>query len=259
MEFRRGDTAGRYDEALKYAQAGTRAHSPTPSVGAYYHVGVSAPATRRRRAIRSAFSRQRRRALVPAAARLQILLALLDLRRGRPQKPRSTESAPRRRRRPITSRSCSRARRSRRLPVRLMRPTIVASLIQRAGRRAVPRRALPGQARPRLSSSPSRGDPPERERSWTRSSRPIAGLWLTARTGRIVFMQNAAVYALRVEGAPRSTNWIALTPPGWRDGRTLAIDPFFTSIRAEPRFTQLLSRIASDVAAMRARADMSGL
>jgi hypothetical protein len=46
---------------------------------------------------------------------------------------------------------------------------------------------------------------------------------------------------------------------GWRDGRTLAIDPFFTAVRSEPRFTQLLSRIQSDVAAMRARADYSGL
>ena len=36
-------------------------------------------------------------------------------------------------------------------------------------------------------------------------------------------------------------------------------DPFFTSVRSEPRFTQLLSRIESDVAAMRARADYSAI
>jgi hypothetical protein len=46
---------------------------------------------------------------------------------------------------------------------------------------------------------------------------------------------------------------------GWRDGRTLAIDPLFAAMRSEPRFTQLLSRIASDVAVMRAGADYSGL
>jgi hypothetical protein len=46
---------------------------------------------------------------------------------------------------------------------------------------------------------------------------------------------------------------------GWRDGRTLAIDPLFTSVRAEPGFAQLLSRIQADVAAMRTRADYSDL
>jgi hypothetical protein len=39
----------------------------------------------------------------------------------------------------------------------------------------------------------------------------------------------------------------------------MAIDPLFASLQSEPRFTALLSRIQRDVAAMRARADYSGL
>ena len=75
----------------------------------------------------------------------------------------------------------------------------------------------------------------------------------------MVFMQNAAVYALKGQPVAALDELDRAYAAGWRDGRTLAIDPFFTSVRAEPRFTQLLSRIQSDVAAMRARADYSGL
>jgi hypothetical protein len=75
----------------------------------------------------------------------------------------------------------------------------------------------------------------------------------------MVFMQNAAVHALLGERDAALSELEHGYAAGWRDGRTLAIDPFFAAIRSEPRFTQLLSRIASDVAVMRARADYSGL
>ena len=72
-------------------------------------------------------------------------------------------------------------------------------------------------------------------------------------------MQNAAIHALRGD-SPAALDWLDRAyAAGWRDGRTLAIDPLFASIRREPRFTQLLSRIKADVTAMRARADYSGL
>ena len=90
-------------------------------------------------------------------------------------------------------------------------------------------------------------------------SRPTGGLLLTARTGPLMFMQNAAVYALQGRGPAALDELERAYAAGWRDGRTLAIDPFFASVRSEPRFTQLLSRIEADVAAMRARADYSGL
>jgi hypothetical protein len=75
----------------------------------------------------------------------------------------------------------------------------------------------------------------------------------------IVFMENAAVHALRGQSAAALDELDRAYNAGWRDGRTLAIDPLLTSVRGEPRFRQLLSRIEADVAAMRARADYSGL
>ena len=75
----------------------------------------------------------------------------------------------------------------------------------------------------------------------------------------MVFMQNAAVHALRGESAATFDELDRAYEAGWRDGRTLAIDPLFASVRAEPRFRQLLARIQADVDAMRTRADYSGL
>jgi hypothetical protein len=75
----------------------------------------------------------------------------------------------------------------------------------------------------------------------------------------LAFMQNAAIQALRGETAAALDGLDRAYAAGWRDGRTLAIDPFFTSVRSEPRFRQLLSRIEADVSAMRARADYTGL
>ena len=104
-----------------------------------------------------------------------------------------------------------------------------------------------------------RGDRGGGERSWTRSLPPIESLSLAGADWPMVFMQNAAVHALRGESAAALDELDRAYAAGWRDGRTLAIDPFFASVRGEPRFTQLLSRIEADVAAMRARADYSGL
>ena len=75
----------------------------------------------------------------------------------------------------------------------------------------------------------------------------------------LAFIQNAAIHALRGETAAALDVLDRAYAAGWRDGRTLAIDPVFASVRSEPRFRQVLSRIEADVAAMRARADYAGL
>ena len=75
----------------------------------------------------------------------------------------------------------------------------------------------------------------------------------------MVFMQNAAVHALRRQSPAALDELDRAYAAGWRDGRTLAIDPLFASVRGEPRFGQLLSRIEADVASMRAKVDYSRL
>ncbi len=75
----------------------------------------------------------------------------------------------------------------------------------------------------------------------------------------IPFLQNAAIHALRGESAA-ALDWLDRAyDAGWRDARTSALDPLLASMRREPRFARLLSRIEADVTAMRARADYSGL
>jgi serine/threonine-protein kinase len=75
------NTAGRYDEALEYAKRGRELTSNTAT--GYYQVGVSLlqldDDEQAERFLTSAAAR------FPNATRLQILMALLDLRRGQPQ------------------------------------------------------------------------------------------------------------------------------------------------------------------------------
>ena len=149
--------------------------------------------------------------------RLQALLAFLDLRRGQPR-PRSIASARQRRRRPSN------------IEVLLTRAEIVTfagardapELVRVAAaarrRRPVPQRAVPGEARARVSPAARRvdvrgGGDLRRDRSPPTESPSLAGAdW------PMVFMQNAAVHALRGQiERRRSTSSTADTRP---DGGT---------------------------------------
>ena len=72
-------------------------------------------------------------------------------------------------------------------------------------------------------------------------------------------IENATIYAIRGD-TKTALDWLerAFTA-GWRDPRTTTLNPMWASLRGEPRFQQIVSRMEADVAAMRARADFSNL
>jgi TolB-like protein/tetratricopeptide (TPR) repeat protein/tRNA A-37 threonylcarbamoyl transferase component Bud32 len=246
-------TAGRYDESLLYAQPARRLN---PNVrGAGYHQGVALVQldddARSERFLTAAA------ALSPSESRLQILLAFLDLRRGRPQAA-------------IDRIRAEAEKTPDNIEVLLTRaeigtfagapdaPDHVASLFERAADglfHTAPYPVKLAHAYHVHRRGSSAGARKIMDEILTTNRRALAdgADWPT------MFMQNAAVYAIQGQGPAALDELERAYAAGWRDGRTLAIDPFFTSLRAEPRFTQLLSRIQSDVAAMRARADYSGL
>jgi hypothetical protein len=72
-------------------------------------------------------------------------------------------------------------------------------------------------------------------------------------------VENATVVALRgdVSGA---LGWLERAyAAGWKDARMMRLMPMWVSLRADPRFEQLAKRMEADVATMRARANYSGL
>jgi TolB-like protein len=72
-------------------------------------------------------------------------------------------------------------------------------------------------------------------------------------------IENATIYAIRGD-TMAALDWLerAFTA-GWRDPRTTKLNPMWASLRGEPRFQQIVSRMEADVAAMRSRADFSNL
>jgi adenylate cyclase len=245
--------AGHYDEALKYAK---RAFELAPNGGAlYYHGGVALLSL-------DDDARTERLLMVGAARfpdnlRVQTLLAFLDLRRGR------TEAAVARMRAAANQKPDSIEVLLTRAEVLTFAGTadaadVVRSLVARAAdglfhNAPYPVKLAHAYHLQRAGSIAEAAKIMDEMTAANRESLLAGADW------PLVFMQNAAIHALRGQRTAALDELDRGYAAGWRDGRTLAIDPLFTAVRSEPRFKQLLSRIEADVAAMRARADYAGL
>ena len=245
--------AGRFDEGLTSSKRGLQL-APNQPVS-YYHVGTPLlyldDDARTERFLTNAETR------FPALQRLQILLAFLDWRRGRP------EAALDRIRRAVDA-----------------QPDNIEGLITRseiatlAGAPDAPRltQALLADAGEALGHISSYSIKLLRAyqlhtAGQTTGAAALMNEILKANQKAIdagaewapPFLQNAAIHALRGESVA-ALDWLERAyDAGWRDARTLAHDPLLASISREPRFARLVSRIEADVATMRARADYAGL
>jgi TolB-like protein/Tfp pilus assembly protein PilF len=246
-------TAGRFDEALHSAK---RMLPLVPNQAtAYYHVGqhlVWLDADDRAERFLSAAALR-----FPTALRLQILLSFLDLRRGR------AAAALERIRRTVDS-----------------APTDVEALLTRLEVAAIAGSADTQRfAEPLLAES---ADAPTQmiwhsvkllyayelhkqghkaraselmDQVLAASEAAIKGGadWLYPR------IQIATVHAIRGD-VSTALDWVERAyQAGWKDPRIARMLPMWASLRREPRFEQLVARMEADVAAMRARADYSGL
>jgi eukaryotic-like serine/threonine-protein kinase len=246
-------TAGRFDEALKYSR---RALQLTPNTAtAYYHVGVPLLCLdddpRTERFLTSAHTR------FPNATRLDALLALFDLRRGHIEAAlERTRAAAAKAPNNIES-ALVHAEVSVVADARDAAET-VAALMQRAPDALF--HSLPYPVKLAHAYFLQR-------RGATREAAKIFAQILAANQQAItagadwsmVFMQNAAVRALQGDSPGALDDLERAYGGGWRDGRLLALDPLLASLRSEPKFRDVRARIASDVAAMRERADYTGL
>ncbi len=246
-------TAGLCDAALSHAR---RAYELNPNGGGiYYHGGAALLCldedARLERLLAAGLQR------FPNAHRTQILLAFLDLRRGR------VEAA-------VDRIRAAAARQPENIELLLTRaeiltfagtpdaPAVVRALMARAAdglfhTAPYPVKLAHAYHLRRAGQAAEAAKILDQILAANQKSLSAGADWPLA------FMQNAAVHALRGQTAAALDELDRAYAAGWRDGRTLAIDPFFASMRTEPRFTQLLSTIAAEVAAMRERADYSGL
>jgi TolB-like protein/cytochrome c-type biogenesis protein CcmH/NrfG len=243
--------AGRFDEAL---EATRRVRELTRDLGGY-HVGVALllldDDARTERFLLAALERH------PTAHRNHVLVAFLDLRRGQTQAAidrirAATAKAPDNielliaRAEILTFAAAADA------------PEVVRALFARAPdgmlhNAPYPVKLLHAYHLHRSGSTAEAGKIFDAVMTANRNSFLAGADWPMGH------LQMGAVHALRGETAAALDAVDRAYDAGWRDGRTLAIDPLFAPVRTEPRFTQVLSRIEADVAAMRARADYAGL
>jgi hypothetical protein len=71
--------------------------------------------------------------------------------------------------------------------------------------------------------------------------------------------QNVTIYALRGDATAALDSLERAYQAGWKDARTTRLLPMWAILHSDPRFEKLAARMEADVAAMRAKADYSGL
>ncbi len=247
------NAAGRFDEALTWS---TRSLQLTPNQSTpYYHVGLQLLCldddARTERFLSAAATR------FPSAVRLQILLSFLDLRRGRP------EAAVDRIRRAVD-----------RAPTNLeglMERSEIATLAvsPEAMRFTEPLLAESGDGPTQLITHPIKllhayqlHNAGQKARAAKLMDQILAANQ-EAIAGGTEFLaapiQNATIHAIRGEVSV-ALDWLERAyAAGWKDPRATRLIPMWTALRGEERFERLVARMEADVAAMRARADYSGL
>ena len=245
--------AGRFDEALRSARSGLQLTPNQPAK--YYHVGQHLlfldDDARTERFLTAAAAR------FPTHARLQMLLSVLDLRRGRP------DAALDRIRRTVEKWPTN----VEALLVRTEIVTIAGSAD--AERFTEPLLAASADARTQHISHSvkllyayqlhTKG---QKARAAALMDEVLAANMEAIAAGAdwlIPPIQNVTIHAIRGESAA-ALDWLERAyTAGWRDARTSRLMPMWASLWREPRFEQLVARMEADVAAMRARADYSGL
>jgi serine/threonine-protein kinase len=243
--------AGRFDAAL---QAARHASELSPAVGGY-HIGVALllldDDAQTERYLTAKAERY------PNDVRLQALLAFLDLRRGQPKgaveriraavdkAPDNIEGLITRAEvlafagtpdapevvRALNARAADGMLHNAAYPAKLLH----AYYLQRSGAKAEAEKIMDGIVAANRQSLVGGAD------------------------SSLIHMQNVAINALRGNTAAALDELARAYDAGWKDGRTLAIDPLLASLRSQPRFAQILSQISADVAQMRARVDYTNL
>jgi len=246
-------TAGRFDEALQSAK---RMLPLIPNQASpYYHVGQHLvwldDDSRAERFLAAAAMR------FPSASRLQFLLSYLDLRRGR------TDAALDR-----AQRTVDRAPNNvEALLTRLEVAAIVGSSDTRRFAESLMAESADAPTEQiwhsvKLLYAYELHKQGQKARASELMDQVLAADEEAIRSGAdwlVPRIQNATVYAIRGD-ATTALDWLERAyQAGWKHPRLARMLPMWEPLRGNPRFEQLVARMEADLAAMRAKADYSGL